>query len=263
MDSISRWIAKHQQIVYFTTCGVLGVLLAMMKTRFGLPFFPTILPVIAIVYIVALSIVSCGVRFQEHARKIMVEQCDPYPFLKEVQTQLSYSNFPFYEILLRINLANALYNTGATQAALDVMNRIPVEKKRSLKPHVKAMYYNNLASYLQDLGNISAAEDAYRKYAELADGKARKALMKHYPNLPPMAEAGHLYRMGEYAAAMEKCRAVVPATAYIRVSLAMLNARCAADLGDTEAARRELQFVLDNGNRLAVVDRAKALLETL
>lgn len=60
MDSVYRWIAKHQQVVYFSTCGVFGGLLAMMKNRFGLPFFPTILSVVAIVYIIAVLIVSCA-----------------------------------------------------------------------------------------------------------------------------------------------------------------------------------------------------------
>lgn len=264
MDSFCRWVAKHQKTVYYGLALLLGVLIAVLMLYFDLPALLGFALGITGVHAIAFSVAFCCGRFQEQTRKIMTEQCDPYPFLNELRTQLSYDNLPFHNAALRINFAAALHNTGSTQAALDVMRQIPLAQKKSASPALKAIYCNNLATYLQVLEDSPAAEDAYRQFRALAaEKKADKYLKKYSPSLVPMAEVEQLYRQGEYTAALERSRAIPVNSAYDRVHNTFLQARCSIALGDPDTARQALRFVIDHGNRLAVVDRAKALLDTL
>ncbi len=263
MDSFCRWVASHHKPVRTVLSVLLGLGIATLILRFDFPYLLAFLLIIPCSVLLVTALVSCGGRFLNRALRIMMDQCDPYPFLHELQTQLSYGYAPGYELTLRLNLATALYNTGSAQVALNVMKLIPIEKTGRATSLIKAMYYNNLTTFSSQMGDNAGAEDAYEKFLELANGMAKKALEKHYPQLMPLAEAGHLYRMGEYAAALEKCRSVPLNTAYDRVSNACFRARCAIALEDQDTARRELNYVIAHGNKLAMVQDAWAMLKKL
>ena len=263
MDSFCRWVASHHKFARTALGALLGALIAMLILVFDLPYVLAFVLILVCSYLVLVVLYACGGRFQKRAAAQMTGQCDPYPFLHELQTQLSYGYTPGYDASLRLNLATALHNTGATAVALDVMKRIPIEKKGMARALTKALYYNNLAAFLGETGDASGAEAAYRKFRELADGKAKKVLMKYYPHLSPMAEAGQLFRQEQYAAALEKCRGVPWTTLYDQVEKALFRARCSIGLGDHDSAREALRFVIENGNKLAAVDKARELLDSL
>lgn len=263
MDSVCRWIASHYKSVRTILSMLLGGGLGMLILCFDLPIWLVFLLIYPCSVLLLTALTACGGRFQNRALKIMTEQCDPYPYLQELQTQLSYGYPSGIEIILRLNLATALHNTGSTQVGVNVMKLIPIEKKGRARSVTKAMYYNNLATFLSKTGDAAGAEEAYRKFRELSDGKAKKVLEKHYPHLTPLAEAGYLYTIGEYAAALEKCRGIPLKSAYDRVSIASFRAKCCIALDDPDSARRELNYVIANGNRLALVNDAWEMLKKL
>ena len=263
MDSVCRWIARHHKLTRTILSLLLGLCIAMVHLCLDVPFLLAILLIYPCSILLVTALTACGGRFQNRALKIMTEQCDPYPYLQELQTQLSYDYPPGIEIIVRLNLATALHNTGSTQVGVNVMKLIPIEEKGRARSVTKAMYYNNLATFLSHSGDAAGAEEAYRKFLELADGKAKKVLQKRYPHLRTLAEAGHLYATGEYAAALEKCRGIPPKSAYDRVSIASFRAKCCIALDDPDSARRELNYVIANGNRLALVNDAWEMLKKL
>lgn len=263
MDSFCRWVAGHVKAARTVLSVLLGALIAMFILFFDLPYPLAFVLVLVFSYLIVAWLSTCGGRFQKRALVQMTQQCDPYPFLHELQTQLSYGYTPGYEASMRLNLATALHNTGATGVALDVMKQIPIEKKGLARAITKALYYNNLATYLGELGDAAGAEEAYRKFRAVADGKAKKVLAKYYPHLTTMAEAGQMFRRGEFAAALENCRSVPLKSPYDRVENALFRARCSIGLGDLDAAREDLCFVIENGNKLAAVDKARELLDSL
>lgn len=263
MDSFCRWVASHHKPVRTVLSVLLGLGIATLILRFDFPYLLAFLLIYPCSVLLVTALVSCGGRFQNRALRIMMDQCDPYPFLHELQTQLSYGYAPGYEMMLRLNLATALYNTGSAQVALNVMKLIPIEKKGRTNRLMKAMYYNNLTTFSSQMGDTAGAEDAYEKFLELANGKAKKALEKHYPQLMPLAEADHLYRIGEVRTALAKARTATEKTVMDRVTHAWFRAKCAIALEDYDTARRELNYVIAHGNKLAMVQDSWAMLKKL
>lgn len=263
MDTFCRWVARHIKAVRSVASVFLGAVIAMLILIFDLPYPLAFVLILVCSYVMLTVLYACGGRFQKRALAYMMEQCDPYPFLRELQTQLSYGYTPGYEAIMRLNLATALHNTGATGVALDVIKHIPIEKKGLARAITKALYYNNLATFLGETGDADGADAAYRKFRALADGKAMKVLSKYYPHLSTMAEAGQLFRHRDYGAALEKCRSVPLKTPYDQVENALFRARCSIGLGDHAAAREDLRIVIENGNKLAAVDKARELLKEL
>lgn len=263
MEKFYRFMTAHRrQVVFVLELLVIAVMVVIIH-RFDPPFLATILLTVLFVVPMIVGVAMCSVKLQDRATKIMVDRCDPYPFLQEMQIQLSYRNLPLQDTMLRINLAMALYNTGSTRVALNVMRNIPIDKKGSSNPALQGIYYNNLAAFLNHTGDHDGAEEAWAKFSELANGRMKKVFDKHYPIMVIMADADHLYRTGEYSAALEKARMAAPKTAMDRVECAYFRAKCAVAMGDTDTARRELNDVIAHGNKLALVDTARELLRSL
>lgn len=263
MDHLFRWIAKHQRVVRFSLALALGCCLGIVRIKTGMSVFLTVALVLWGAILVSLAVNYSFMRFQKRALKIMTDQCDPDPFLHEMQTQVSYDLTPILDTMLRINLALAHYHKGSVQIAMDIMKHIPYDQKRKTNIAIKTIYYNNLSVFLTDLGDYDGAEEAYGHFMELVNGKIRKAFVKQYPNTIPMAEAEHLYRTGEYAAALEKANETHPTHTQGKVETALFRARCAIALGAHNAARQDLNYVIENGNKLAAVDKAWELLMKL
>lgn len=263
MDQFYRFVAAHRRgvtaVVMVLLCALVFVLELYFDPSLGVLYLLTFLFGFPLIFGVTL----CSVKLQNRALKVMVDSCDPYPYLEEMQTRLSYRNSPLQDILLRIDLAMALYNTGSTQVALNVMRNIPIDSKKAANPVIQAIYYNNLAALLAQTGDYAGAEEAWSKFAVLVKGKAKKAFDRHYPFIVILSEADHLYRTGEYAAALEKARLSTPKTAMERVEAAHFRAKCAIALEDHDTARRELNYVIANGNKLAVVSDAWEMLKKL
>ena len=203
------------------------------------------------------------IYFHNRALKFMTDECDPRPFLAEMQTMVSYRLSQPLDTVMRMDLATALHYSGSAQAALDVMAHISVEGNKKLNPIYKALYYNNLAFFRMEAGDFEGAEEAYRRFRELAVGGVLKALTKSSDETVAMTEAEHLYRMGDYAAALENARQIRHKTASGKVDGALFRARCALALGDQTMARTELNYVIEHGNYLAAVDKTRELLKNL
>lgn len=260
MDIFFRWIEKHHKFVRACLALILGVGLGILRIKTDMSWI--LLIGLLLWGSILVSVVSTYplMRFQRRALKILTEQCDPFPLLKEMQDQVSHGYAQPLDTVLRIDLAVALFNCGSEQTALDVMRLIPVETTKKLSPIHKALYYYNLAFFRMETGDFEGSEEAYRRFGEIAVGKVRKAFMKKYPEIFEMSEAEHLYRMGDYAAALEKARRIRHKSASAKVGGALFCARCAIALGDRNAARQDLNFVIENGNRLSEVDKAWKLL---
>ena len=117
-----------------------------------------------------------------------------------------------------------------------------------------------MEAYNQGVNYFDTAFFYCHENSEIAVGKVRRAFMKKYPEIFEMSEAEHLYRMGDYAAALEKARRIRHKSASAKVGGALFCARCAIALGDRNAARQDLNYVIENGNRLSEVDKAWKLL---
>ena len=263
METVLRWMVRHQRAVRVFLALIYGLVLGALRIRWELPL--DMMLALIILGSATLVLVSTYpmIYLQKRALKIMTDQCDPRPFLAEMQTMVSSGLSKSMDAVLRMDLATALHNSGSAQAALDVMAHISVEGNRKLAPVYKALYYNNLAYFRMEAGDFDGAEEAYGRFRELAVGGVLKMLTKNSDETVAMTEAEHLYRLGDYAAALENARQIRHKTAIGKVDGALFRARCALALGDQTMARMELNYVIEHGNYLAAVDKARELLKDL
>ena len=263
MDTVLRWMVRHQKAVRLMLAVLYGAGLGALRICWDLPLGLMIALVVLGSATLILASTYPMICLQKRALKIMTDECDPRPFLAEMQTMVSYGLSQPLDTVMRMDLATALHNSGSAQAALDVMAHISVEGNRKLNPIYKALYYNNLAFFRMEAGDFEDAEEAYRRFRELAVGGVLKALTKSSDETVAMTEAEHLYRLGDYAAALESARQIRHKTASGKVDGALFRARCAMALGDQTMARTELNYVIEHGNYLAAVDKARDLLKNL
>ena len=263
MDPFFRWMARNQKVMRICLAWILGTCLGILRLKTQMSWILLIPLLLWGVILLSTFVNYCYLRFQKRTMQIFYEQCDPYPFLDEIRTQFSYKLPPLHDTSLRINLAMALHNTGETQTAIDVMKNIQVDNKKAINSFSKVIYYNNLSVFYMETGDFAASEEAYRQFLELFTKLHRKAFEKQCNDMIVSAEAEHLYRVGQYAEALEMVKSAQLTTAHARVDGALFRAKCCIALGDQNTARQELNYVIDNGNKLAAVDKAwKMLKET-
>ena len=263
MDFFFRWLASHNKALRTTLAVLLGAGLGILRIRTDMPLILLIALLLWGAILVSYVGIYPLIRFQKRAMTIFTDQCDPYPFLQEMQTQVSYKLPEALNTVLRIDLAMALYKTGSVQTALNVMANIPIEGKKRVNPIHKAIYYNNLAFFRMESGDYSGAEEAYRCFLELVNSKSGKGMRKRLADTIAMGEVEHLYRMGDYAAAFEKVQRIHPPKLASQVETALIRSKCAIALEDQTSAREALNFVIEKGNKLISVAKARELLKEL
>lgn len=261
MEKIIRFIAKNRYIMSML-CGIIvGCTVGALGALNDLPLGVSISIGLVFVIPVTFLITGCGPILQNRALKIMNENCDPYPFLEETRIQLSYPGNRASEILVKMNHAMALRCVGEYEQSWLILNAIHIDKYH-YSPVAKAVYYNNLTDILTLLGRNEEAEVWYRKTVQVINDLPPKA-RKKLETARDLAIAEHFYRIGEYETALERRDAVTPANALARVENAIFRARCFLALEDRESARRELEYVIANGNRLHFVTEARSILDTI
>ena len=263
MEKAYRFVCAHRRGISSLGGLLIGCVLAALGLFFDAPFLPLVLLAFVLVTILSVGIGQCSSRLLVSASKMLLDRCDPYPYQEELRTQLSYGYGLQLDTLLRVDFAMTLHHTGAHETAMNVMKNIPIDKKKAAQPVIQAIYYNNLAAFLTHAGDYAGAEPAWERFRELADGKARAPMTRHYAATRILAEAHHLYRIGEVRTALEKARTATEKTAMDRVTHAWFRAKCAIALEDQDTARRELNYVIAHGNKLAMVQDAWAMLKKL
>lgn len=262
MEKLVRWIAKNRTLTMTAMVVVLGTLLGYLTVYLELSKPSFIL--LAVVWATAMVIIvnNCGSGLQNKALKVLNEQCDPYPFLEETREQLTYRNPPQTELVLKINHAMALRQTGEYQRSWEILHNIHIDKSAAISPMMKAVYYNNLTDILTHLGRYDEAEIWYRKTVQIINDLPKRSGARLY-GVRDAAIAEHFYRIGEYQAALERHSAAEVKHALSTVEAAMFRAKCAIALDDRETARKELDYVIEHGNRLYYVTEAREMLEKL
>jgi tetratricopeptide (TPR) repeat protein len=263
MDSFFRWLASHNKALRTALALLLGGGLGILRIRTDMPLILLIALILWGAILFSCVAVYPLIRFQKRAMTVFTDQCDPYPFLQEMQTQVSYKLPEALHTVLRTDLAMALYNTGSLQTALNVMANIPIEGKKRVNPLHRAVYYNNLAFFRMETGDYSGSEEAYRRFLELVNAKSAKAMRKRLADTIAMGEVEHLYRIGDYATAFEKVQRIHPPKLASQVETALIRAKCAIALGNLDHARDSLNFVAQKGNKLFAVTKARELLKEL
>lgn len=263
MNHIIRWCAKHRTAAKIILIGILCSsyiwLLSIVNAAPGIIFAV----VIVLAFFIGTAVESCAQYLVKEPLRILDEQCDPYPFLEETQKLLTYKNSKVTRQALLINYAVALRDTGDYHQTLAVLNGIHIDQFSGTIPPVKIVYYHNLADILTVLNRYDEAEIWYKMALEIFEDMPDNKFKRELSNAMESAKADHCFRIGDYRGAIELVGKATAQNLRKQISHALLLARCHVALDESQAAREELAFVIQHGNKLHDVKEAQMLMDTL
>lgn len=259
MEKLNRWMAKHPRITGMLI-GIAMVFAGQWWVSMGVPEWLTY-PFLAVALIVfVLWAGTAGPRLLRKPAKYLKEQCDPYPYLEEINVQREYPGNGTAKQLRDIDYAMTLRCIGEYELAYALLTQINIDKHGGMIPAYKVIYYNNLMDLCALMGKHREAVIWYEKllqmFNDLKPGKQKEQLRKTVDtNL-----ADYYFCKGEYDRALRALSQAKPENLSDRIENAMMYGRTYLAMGKTEEAKRPLQFVAENGNRLYFATEARELL---
>ncbi len=263
MKSVYRWMFEHT--------GLCRLLLILGLLTFS--FYAASIEYVSFltVYLIDLAIWFLARRFIESASGKLLREpheqldnhCDPYPLLEETQRQLASRFDGPQRQLVEMDYAVTLLETGQYHKAAEILENMNIDKFPVVSPYMKFGYYLNLLAVADFLGHREEARIWHRKcrqiFADLPHGKIKQTLTPSYE----IMEAEALYRDGNPKDALKKVAWIKLPNPRIVLDGAMLAAKCHISLEEPEKAREKLQYIIDHGNKLHMVQEAREILETL
>ena len=204
-----------------------------------------------------------GVKLLNPTVHHMHNYCDPYPLLQESDTQLAYVKNQRNRQQIIVNRAAALIALGYNEEALASLEALNIDEPYCL-PLWRYIYYNNIASAALACGHREKAM-VYRQKADQTATTITKPKEQALVRLTTNDWLTELCLLdGDYhGAATYLSYQAPPENTYQQVNRAYLIGCVEKGFGNLSVARIHLEFVVRNGNRLAVVDKARELLKEL
>lgn len=263
MKAIQRWIANHPRLCKFLMAFFVTFLCYALLDSNTFSFSSRFLITFSLLFSGFLTINTMPEQLMREPLEILEQQCDPYPFLEEMERQMPLIQENFQGQLTTINYAMALVQTGQNEKALETLESINIDRFPSASPFAKFIYYNNLCDVMIRMERFSEADIWYRKAQAIFQDLPNNKLKQRLDRTAQMNEIEALYRDQDYTAALRKLSRIPCITQRSLMEAALLAARCNLGLEESEKAREKLQYVIDHGNRLACAEEAKRLLEKL
>lgn len=263
MRSLYRWIFEHtglcRILLFFGLCGF-----AFYVSSFAYVSFLTIyLTVLALWFLIGRFIASAPVKLFKEPVEHLNQHCDPYPLIEETQRQLARKFDGPHRQMLEFNYAAALRESGQFEKAMEVLEKLNIDKFPGTAPYSKYSYYHNLCDLCYVLDRKEEGRIWFRKanqiYQDLPPVKAKLELEATHM----LQEAEILHYEGDSDAALQKAAKIQLPHKKMILDAAMLAAKCHLSLEEPEKARTKLQYVIDNGNRLHIAQEAAELMENL
>lgn len=263
MNSVYRWISEHSGL-----CRILLFLLLMAFTVYAASFeYVSFLSIylidLAIWFILGRFIAIAPAKLLREPEQYYQQHCDPHPMKEELERQLSRKFDGSQRQAMEIDYAVALRAIGDYRQAAEILENVNIDKFPGTNPYLKYVYYHNLCDILYVLGRTGEAQVWHRKscqiYRDLPESKAKQQLT---PTHELMAAEIHHYE-GRHEDALRKVSLIRLIHPKMVLDGAMLAAKCHIALGEPEKAAEKLNYIITHGNKLYMVEEAKALLDTL
>lgn len=264
-EKLNRWIAYHEIIaaiiisllccsVYtFVFCGGITSLFVVVGGN------------IFVIYLVWRYVSYRKYTLINKAFDKLDRECDPYPLYVEVSDllKLSVRNKNNVQLFLMYK-HNALTHMGDFEKAYEALTEVDVSKmSKKFIASMSILHTYYMFSLCDKMGRESEANHWYEKliddYAAVRDPLTIGRVGRSVEN----AKLTDMFRRGEYETVLEMMEDSTTPTKLSEIIRAMRYAKCYIGLGDTENAREQLEFVIENGNKLYYVKQAEEMMETL
>jgi hypothetical protein len=261
MEKLYRWVAQHVWPVYIGAL-LFSYFLLMLLTQ-SLPLWvQDIWPLVwfAMALRFLLWVFRCGYKLFNQPLAVLENQCDPDPYLEEARRQQSYPGPANLKLSRTCILAMALFDIGEYEQGYHLLTAVPKKTVCKVHPVNQISYFSSLFWICVKLEKNQEAEISHLKLME-AYSKIR--LKKRQKMLEPIIEShhsGYLRFKQEYTQALLAIKARKNPSLRSEVLTAGALAGIYQNLGEKGKAIEQLEFVINNGNKLYIVTEAKELL---
>jgi predicted Zn-dependent protease len=263
MKCIGRFLTLHGRVLYYTLslCISLGIAILLFANKIS--FFPALFLVCIIPPVLYFVINMRWYKYWMPFMSALEVGCDPYPLLEETEYMISKAKkgLPYFQIT--INYSIALMATGQYEKALSVLQGLDFTKIPKLSHHNMFVYYNNLCAACA--ANKQWEQHAiYQSKAEASYACIKKqAFKKKFSDSMLLHQISQYIQEKKYDEAEEALSSFIAKRGRESIMMAMTLTEIHIGRGETEQAKEQLQFIIENGNKLYAVTEARQILETL
>lgn len=262
--AFKRWLLKHRILASVLAAVILSATYVFIELYFDIDDNTLVISIYAAAMMFALlSINLLPLFMMKKPLEQLMKNGDPEPLAQVTGELLNYKLSKSNALSVKINHCVALRECGQLQEAYDILRTIAIDKAPYASSQLKMIYYNNLYDACNLLGDNDQAEFWLNKaldfYNTMPENKFKKALINLYLGL----SAEKHYRNGNYDEATKTLDNAVINSLGNELGTAYTRAQIAVKLGKTDEAKRLLEGIVANGNKLYCVTLAKNLLNEI
>ena len=204
---------------------------------------------------------SASDKLLKDAAKALQQSCDPTVLLSETKEQLKHVKKGVTNQLVLLNHTVALGYTGEYLKAFEILSGFDTDKHKFTSPYrayIKMAHSNNMADICDELGDFEGASAWHEKTLAFA-----KKLGLIGAKEIILARASESLRKKEFDAALKTLESFKDKNMLEKVCASMIYAKAYIGLGEKEKAKEKLGFIVENGNKLHMVEQAEKMLENV
>ena len=196
---------------------------------------------------------------------ILDKELDPEKFIEITQNEYDRNKNKRYRNYMKLNLCAGYSSLGKVEEAYQNLKDIDLSKKSLFREQDKILYYYNEALLLQELDRKEEAIVIYKE--KILQLKEKFKTNKELEGINPLIEFlnGILFYENDNTKMIEILSESLKKLSNKRQILVIKNllANYKVKAGETEEARKLYEEVIENGNKLYIVEEAKEKLNKM
>ena len=196
---------------------------------------------------------------------VLDKELDPEKFIELTENEYNKNKNKKYRNYMKLNLVAGYSSAGKIETAYEKLKEVDLSKKL-YRERDKILYYYNEVLLLITLGKKEAATEIYNKHIleEIEKIKNNKKLSKIYCGFIKVLE-GMLFHENDNEKMIEILNEALKKskTKHQNLGFKHLLGICKEKAGKIEEARELYKEVIENGNKLYIVQEAKEKLENI
>ena len=196
---------------------------------------------------------------------VLDKELDPEKFIELTENEYNKNKNKKYRNYMKLHLSAGYSSAGKIEMAYKKLKEVDLSKKL-YRERDKILYYSNEVLFLITLGKKEAATEIYNKYLSEEIGKIKnnKKLSKIYCGFIKVLE-GMLFHENDNEKMIEILNEALKKSKTKRQNLGFkyLLATYKEKIGEIQEAMELYKEVIENGNKLYIVQEAKEKLENI
>ena len=263
MEKFDRFVVKHLMPLYWIGAFVWLFAISILADRYDIPAVAQFVLWTGGFLAWMRFLVSRANALIKEPIKIFQEQCDPYPYLDEIQKRRTYSGPKAAKLNLLLAETVVMYDLGHYQEAYMLLSPLENDMKATMMRGTLMNYDCQMANVCRSLQKDQEAQAWLQKAREVYEKIKREDRKKQFRDVFLTHDALTLLERQQYTQALQLLEQVAPKTMRERVVLSVNYAWVYLAQGETEKAKEALTFVAENGNKLDIATQARQMLSEM